>query len=88
MSIIRLVLAFALLTFPAVAGQLRQSFRVGAVVARSALIRSELSSQGTSRLSLAGAPAVSVQIDSGPARLVRGAEIALPEGATTVTVQY
>jgi hypothetical protein len=88
MPTLRSWFAFALLALPALAGQRRQSFQVGAVVVRSALIRSEIGPQGASRLKLAGAPALWVQIDSAPARLVRGDEVALPEGVTRVTIQY
>jgi|GraSoiStandDraft_41_1057321.scaffolds.fasta_scaffold1175684_2 hypothetical protein len=85
--VVRLLAALALLSLPALAAQRQQTFRVGAVVVHSAQVRSEISA-GTSRLKLAGAPAISVQLDSAPPRLVRAQEVVLPDGVTRVTIHY
>jgi hypothetical protein len=72
-----------LLALPATGAQRQRSFRVGAVVVRSAAVH-----VGAARLRLAGTTAVAVQIDSARPQLAAGAEVPLPPGTTVVTVQY
>ena len=77
-----LLLVLASVAWPAVASQRSISFQVGAVVVRSARIRT-----GDARLHLITAHPVAVSIDSAAPRLAaRG--VPLPPGAVTVTVHY
>jgi hypothetical protein len=77
-----LPVALGLLALDASAAQQRQSFRVGAVVARSGRLRTE-----DARLRLASHDAVMATIDSGRQHLAKG-EVALPPGTITVTIHY
>ena len=81
-------LALLLLGFPAGAGQRQGSFRVEALVVRSARVQAEVRAPGSSRLLLAGPRAVAVQVDSGPIQLAAAPEVALPPAAAVVTVHY
>ena len=86
---LRFTLAIALLALPLSAAQRRQSFQVGAVVVRSAVVHALVSASGAARLRLTGAPALTVQIDSTPVQAVAGAaEVAVPPGTILVTIQY
>ena len=67
---------------PAGARATRQTFRVGAVVVRSATVRA-----APSRLHLSGSGVAAVTIDAAPPLLVAG-DVALPPGAVTVTIHY
>ena len=81
-------LALVLLAFPAGAGKRQASFRLGAVVVRSARVQAEVRASGSRRLLLAGPRAVGVQVDSGPMQLAVAAEVPLPPAAAVVTVHY
>lgn len=81
-------LALVLLAFPAGAGQRQGSFRLGALVVRSARLRTEVRVPGSSRLLLAGPRIVAVQVDSGPMQLAAALEVPLPPAAAMVTVHY
>ena len=77
-----LPVALGLLALDASAAQQRQSFRVGAIVARDGRLRTE-----DARLRLASRYAVMATIDSGRQHLATS-EVALPTGTVTVTIHY
>jgi hypothetical protein len=83
----------ALLTIFAVplasrAGQRRQSFRVGAVVTRSARLQAFTAADGSARLRMSPVGPVVVQTGEAAPRIERTAETELPAGTTRVTVHY
>jgi hypothetical protein len=70
------------------AGQRQQSFRVGAVVTRSARLQTFMAADGSARLWMSPAGAAVVQTGEGAPRIERAAETELPAGTTRVTVHY
>jgi hypothetical protein len=84
------MLALLVLALPvaAEAGQRRQSFRVGAVVIRSARLATIIAPDGSARVRISPGVAVSLQPEGAPPRIESAAETALPAGTTAVTVHY
>jgi hypothetical protein len=86
----RMLAAVTVLVVPlaALAGQRQQSFRVGAVVTRSARLQTFMAADGSARLRMSPAGAVVVQTGEAAPRIERTAETDLPAGTTRVTVHY
>ena len=84
------VAVFAVLVVPlaALAFQRQQSFRVGAVVMRSARLLTFTAPDGSARLQISPAGPVVVQTGEAAPRIERAAETELPAGTTRVTVHY
>jgi hypothetical protein len=83
-----IALALFALALPVSAAQRKHSFQVGAVVIRSAVVRSVLTVSGGTQLRLTGPRAARVEVDSAPLQATAAGDLVLPSGTRTVIIQY